>query len=74
MFLCEIKNIDGALKACQEGFKRSILVMHWWGWTSQIINLFGNKINSDLISDVGVDKFKVRMFENFFNVSQIACH
>ncbi len=48
--------------------------MDWWRRTGQIVNLFRGKINSDLISDVSIDKFEVWMIDDIFDISQVACH
>ena len=48
--------------------------MDWRGRTGQIVNLFRDKINGDLISDVSIHEFEVGMIDNVLDISQVACH
>ena len=70
----EIQDVDRALETSEKSFQWGILVMNGWGRAGQIIDLLGDKINSNFISDVGVNKFKVGVINDILDVPQIACH
>ena len=42
--------------------------------TGEVIDLIGLKIDSDLISDVGIYELEVRMVDNLLYVSEISGH
>lgn len=44
------------------------------GWTCKIINLIGYKVNGDLVSNVGINKCKAWMVDDFFDVNKTASH
>ncbi len=70
----KIQNVDRALETSEKSFEGGILVVNGWGGTGQIIDLLGDKINGDFVSDVGVNKFKFGVVNNVLDVPQVTCH